>query len=55
MDVFAFFVAIIGVICTAVAVFMAMDRSTGRPLPRFSLCSMFIITALEHTKPNPAC
>jgi hypothetical protein len=46
MDVFAFFAAIIGVICTAVAVFMAMDRSTGRPLPHFSLRSMFVITAI---------
>ena len=46
MDVFAFCVAIIGLICTAVAVFMAMDRTTGRPLPRFSLRSLFIITAI---------
>ena len=46
MDIFAVFVAIIGVICTVVAVLIAMDRSTGRPLPRFSLRSLFIITAI---------
>lgn len=46
MDVFAFLAAIIGLICTAVAVFIAMDRSSGRSLPRFSLRSLFIITTI---------
>jgi hypothetical protein len=46
MDAFAVLVGIIGLICTAVAVLIAMDRSTGRPLPRFSLRSIFIITAI---------
>jgi hypothetical protein len=46
MDIFAVFVAIIGCICTIVAMLIAMDRPTGGPLPRFSLRSLFVITAI---------
>ena len=46
MDIFAALVAIIGCICTVVAVLIAMDRSTGHLMPRFSLRSLFVITAI---------